>query len=283
MSSSAPRVDLSRPRDLGRLISDGFGLYVRHFGVFVTIAAAVVIPVEVIVSGIGLEQISSGFGDDPTAAETAIPLVVSYLVTVPLITGMTIYALLRAAGGEDPSSRASIAAGLDVFAPVFGAVILAAVGIAAGLFLFIVPGVYLAVRWYFVAQAVVIDGRRGSAALRRSGELVTGEWWRVLGVAIVVNLIVIIPAAVVGLPLSLAAEQADRAVLGLAGSILAQLVTVPYIAIVGTLLFFDLSARKAGRVPSPVAPPPPPGAPPPDQGAPPPARPPDPPGLPPRG
>lgn len=279
MNGSAPRLDLSRPRDLGALISDGVGLYFRHFGVFVAIAAAVVIPVEVIVSGIGLEQITSGYDDDVSVEETAIPFAVQYLVTAPLIIGMTIHALLRAAGGEAPSSRASIAAGLDVFAPIFGAVILAAAGIALGLFVFILPGVYLAIRWYFVAQAVVIDGRRGPDALRRSGELVSGQWWRVLGVVAVVNLVVIIPAAVVGLPLSLAAEEADRAVLGLAGSILAQLVTVPFIAIVGTLLFFDLSARKAGRVPSPVPPPPVGGESPPP---PPPERPPDPPRLPPR-
>lgn len=274
--STPPRLDLSRRRDLGQLLSDGFFLYIRHFGVFVSIAAAVIIPVEVIVSGIGLEQITSGYDEDPDVAEQVVPLAVQYLVTAPLITGMIIHALLRAAGGETPSTAASVSAGLDVFAPIFLAVMLAAVGIAAGLFVFIVPGVYLAVRWYFVAQAVVIDGRRGPDALRRSGELVTGEWWRVLGIAIVVNLVVIIPAALVGLPLSIAADAANRAVLALGGSILAQLVTVPFIAIVGTLLFFDLSARKAGRIPSPVAPPPP-GTP-----DPPPQRPPDPPGLPPR-
>jgi hypothetical protein len=40
--------------------------------------------------------------------------------------------------------------------------------------LFILPGVYLAVRWYFVPQAVVIDGARGPAALTRSGQIVRG-------------------------------------------------------------------------------------------------------------
>lgn len=277
--NAAPGLDLSRPRDLGQLIADGFRLYVRHFGVFVAIAAAVVIPVEVIVSGIGLEQISAGFDDDPTVAEQAVPLAVQYLVTAPLITGMIIHALLRAAGGEAPTAGGSISAGFEVFAPIFLAVIIAAAGIGLGLTLFIVPGIYLAVRWYFVAQAVVIDGRRGPDALRRSGELVSGQWFRVLGIAIVINLVVILPAGLVGLPLSFAAEEADRAVFSMAGSILAQLVTAPFIAIVGTLLFFDLSARKAGRVPSPVPPPPPP-----DESAGPGAAdgPPDPPGLPPR-
>lgn len=277
MNGAAPRLDLSRPRDLGTLISDGLALYARHFGVFVTIAAAVVIPVEVIVSGIGLEQITAPWDDEPALAEQLVPLAVQYLVTAPLITGMTIHALLRAAGGQAPGTRASIAAGLEVFAPIFLAVILAALGIAAGLFLLIIPGVYLAIRWFFVAQAVVVDGRRGAEALRRSGELVSGAWWRVLGIAIVVNLIVVLPAALVGLPLSLAAESTDRAVFGLAGSILAQMVTAPYIAIVSTLLFFDLSARKAGRIPAPVAPPP--GGATGGGGR---SGPPDPPGLPPR-
>lgn len=274
MNGPAPRLDLSRPRDLGQLISDGLALYARHVGVFVTIAAAVVIPVEVIVSGIGLGQITAPYDEDPPLAALVVPLAVEYLVTAPLITGMTIHALLRAASGQQPGTRASIAAGLEVFAPIFLAVILAAIGIAAGLFLLVLPGVYLAIRWFFVAQAVVVDGRRGAEALRRSGELVSGAWWRVLGIAIVVNLIILVPAAIIDLPLVLAAEAADREVFALAGSILSQMVTAPYLAIVSTLLFFDLSTRKAGRIPAPVSPPPPGGG-----GR---SGPPDPPGLPPR-
>jgi hypothetical protein len=272
--TAAPRLDLSRPRDVGALLGDGFRLYFAHFGTFVLIAAAVVIPANVIVSGVGLEQLTSGYDQDLDTGELAVPFAVSYLVTAPLVAAMTIHALLQAAAGEMPGTRRAISAGLDAFAPVFPAVLLAAAGVALGLLLFIVPGIYLAVRWYFVPQAVVIDRRRGVDALQRSGELVTGSWWRVFGIGLLITLIATL-AGFVTLPLSLVAEEVDRAVIALAGTIIAELITAPFVAIVATLLYFDLSSRRTGRVPAPV--PPGPGAPPP-----PPAGPPDPPGLPPR-
>jgi hypothetical protein len=194
---------------------------------------------------------------------------------------MTIHALLQAAAGETPGARRSISKGLDAFAVVFPAVLLAAVGVALGLLLFILPGIYLAVRWYFVAQAVVIDRRRGVDALQRSGELVTDSWWRVFGIGLLVTLITTI-ASFISLPLSFVAEEVDRAVIALAGSIIAELNSAPFLAIVATLLYFDLSGRKAGRVPAPVTPLPGEGPPPPPPPPPPPAGPPDPPGLPPR-
>ena len=280
--SGAPRLDLSRPRDVGALLSDGFRLYFSNFGTFVLIAAAVVIPANVIVSGIGLEQITAGYDDDIDTAELAIPAAVSYLVTTPLVAAMMIHALLQAAAGETPGARRSIAAGLDAFGAVFPAVLLAVAGVALGLVLFILPGVYLAVRWYFVPQAVIIDRRRGMEALQRSGELVAGSWWRVFGIALLVWIIATV-AGFVTLPLNLVAEEVDRAVIALAGGIIAELIAAPFLAIVATLLYFDLSGRMAGRVPAPVAPapgqdPPPPPPPPPGSQA----GPPDPPGLPPR-
>lgn len=272
--SGAPRLDLSRPRDVGALLSDAFRLYFANFGTFVLIAAAVVIPANVIVSGIGLEQLTAGYDEDIDTTELAIPFAVSYLVTAPLVAAMTIHALLQAAAGQTPGARHSIGAGLDAFAAVFPAVLLAAAGVALGLLLFIVPGIYLAVRWYFVAQAVVIDRRRGVDALQRSSELVTGSWWRVFGIGLLVTVIATI-ASLVSLPVSLVAEEVDRAVIALAGSIIAELIAAPFVAIVATLLYFDLSGRKAGHIPAPVAPGP-------GEGPPPPAGPPDPPGLPPR-
>jgi hypothetical protein len=267
--SGAPRLDLSRPRDVGALLSDGLRLYFSNFGTFVLIAAAVVIPANVIVSGIGLEQLTSGYDDSVDTEELVIPFAVSYLVTAPLVAAMTIHALLQAAAGQTPSARQAIASGLDAFGALFPAVAVAAAGIVLGLFLFIVPGVYLYVRWYFLAQAVVIDRRRNVRALERSGDLVNGSWWRVFGIVLLSTIIAGL-VTFVAFPLELLAEEVDRAVISLAGAIIAELIAAPFLAVVATLLYFDLSSRKAGRIPAPVAPPGP------QQG------PPDPPGLPPR-
>ena len=79
------------------------------------------------------------------------------------------------AAGEAPRARDALQSGLDAFAPIFLVVVLAGVGITIGLVLLVVPGVYLAVSWYFVPQAVMIDGARRTRALKRSSELVRGQ------------------------------------------------------------------------------------------------------------
>ena len=125
------------------------------------------------------------------------------------------------------------------------------------LIFFILPGIYLAVRWYFVPQAVVVDGRRSTGALERSAELVRGQWWRVFGVVILTILAAGIPATVIEVPFRVAASSADSSAVDLIGQIVAAAITAPFEALMLTLLYFDLLARRnlPAMVP-PVQPPP---------------------------
>ena len=109
----------------------------------------------------------------------------------------------------------------------------------------IVPGVYLAVRWYFVPQAVVIEGARGPQALARSGLAVTGFWWRVFGLVLLANVAVAIPGFILLTPFTAIAESTDRAVWSLVGSAVTTSVTTPFVALYSTLLYYDLLARRA--------------------------------------
>ena len=120
---------------------------------------------------------------------------VSYLVVAPLITAICVYALQSVAAGGSPRAREAIVKGFESFSPIFFAVLLAALGILLGAVL-IVPGIYLFVRWYFVPQAVVLEGAHGASALRASGRLVQGSWWRTLGLIVLVNLLALLASIV---------------------------------------------------------------------------------------
>jgi hypothetical protein len=241
----AARLELRRPRDISALFGDALGVYFRHFATFFAISAAIVIPAQLIVSGIGLEQLTSPYDASPSPAEVALPTLVSFLVTAPLITAICIYALRAVA--EDPPPRAgrAIAAGLESFTPIFVAVLLAAVGIALGLALLVIPGVYLAVRWYFVPQVVVLEGARRVDALRRSGEVVRGFWWRTLGILLLGNLAAVVPGLLLAAPFTALADQADRELYALIGTVLTETVTTPFVALLSILLYYDLKARRA--------------------------------------
>jgi hypothetical protein len=241
---NAPQwLDLRRPRDLGALLTDGFGTYFRHFGRFLAMSAVVVVPIQIILSGVGLGQLFHHYDKSPSLPELVLPTVANYLITGPLVTAMIIYALLDLGEGRVPSVRRAIQSGLDVFAPLFLAVVLAGLGIAAGFALFIVPGLFLLVRWYFVPETVVVEKLRGGAALQRSWDLVKGDNWRVFGILLQVFLAL--------------ADSSGRAVFQLIGTIVTQSLAAPATATIGALLYFDLRARREAPPPEPQWPAPP--------------------------
>ena len=236
-------IELERPRDAGALLRDSFVVYTRHFWTFLALGALVVVPAELVVGGIGLEQLSAGYDDKTSLAETAIPALVSYLVVGPLITAICVYALQSVAAGGSPRAREALVRGFESFSPIFFAVLLAALGILLGAVL-ILPGIYLFVRWYFVPQAVVLEGAKGAGALRASGRLVEGAWWRTLGLIFLVNVVAVLVVFVLNAPFAAAADNADRALWALIGEIVGSSLVQPFGALYSTLLYFDLQARK---------------------------------------
>jgi hypothetical protein len=238
-------IELERPRDAGALLRDAFSVYRRHFWTFLAIGAIVVVPSELIVSGVGLDQLSARYDATPSFAEAAIPGAVSYLVVAPLVSAICVFALRSVASGDSPRAREAVIKGFEMFTPLFFAVLLAALGIALGLLL-IVPGIYLFVRWYFVPQVVVMESQQATAALRGSSRLVEGAWWRTFGLIVLVNVAALLAALVIGSPFTAAADSTDRAAWSLAGQILAAVITQPFGALYSTLLYFDLRQRRRG-------------------------------------
>ena len=238
------QLELQQPRDVGGLFGDSLRVFISHAWLFILLSAAVVIPVEIIVEGIGLEMLTSSYDESPPLAESIAPSVVGFLVVTPIITAISIYALQSIAEGQRPSAGQVFVAGFEAFTPLFGAVLLAAIGIALGFVALFVPGVYLLIRWYFVPQAVVIERARGPAALSRSSEIVQGSWWRTLGLVVLANVAVAIPALLLLAPFNAIAASTDHAVWALIGTILATSVTTPFVALYSTFLYYDLLTRR---------------------------------------
>jgi hypothetical protein len=232
-------------------------LYAHHFGTFAAIAFVVVVPVDLVVLGLAGGQLFSGYPEETLASgENA-----SYtLIITPLVTAMHVQAVLALGEGRRPRIVDALRRGGAAALPVIGGVVLAGLGTLLGLVLLVLPGIYLFVRWYVTAQAIVVEGLGAVDGLSRSGELVRGQWWRVFGVLLVSLLIGAIAAAILFLPLDLAAPATDSGPLFMLGTILLDAVTASFIALTGTLLFFDLRARQAGE-PVPAGPSPPTGPP----------------------
>ena len=125
---------------------------------------------------------------------------------------------------------------------------------AALLALLIVPAIVLLVMlgyWSLAVQAVIVEGYKPVGALRRSHELIKGNWWRVSWITGVILLVVIGLELVLGAPFALASSLVasdDATVLSTVFEFLSVVpgaIVVPSVAaIASTLLYYDLRVRK---------------------------------------
>lgn len=243
---ASPRPRLAEPRDLTALFRDALAVYFGSFGAFLALSAVVVVPFELIVSGVGLEQLTAAYDPSPAPAELAAGGLLNVLVVTPLITAICIHALNALAGGEPARPGRLLVQGFEAFSRIFFAVALAAIGVALGVLAFLVPGIYLFIRWYFVPQAVVIEGAQGPAALSRSSAVTRGFWWRTLGIVVIALLAAVVPQLVITAPFTAIADSTDRALWSLIGAIVTETITAPFLALFSTFLYYDLRARSGG-------------------------------------
>lgn len=243
--TAGPGLDLGHPRTLTELLRDTLHCFFRYPGTLLGVGLAIVAPVELIVSGVGLGQLTSSYQDTSSTGSGLVSAATGFFLTAPLVTGAAIHVLAEASVGERPRAGRSLLAGLDHFPRVFVAVLLAGAGILLGLAALVLPGVYLFVRWYFVPQAVVIESKTPVEAIRHSGEVVHNFWFRVAGIMLLANLLVALVIGLLLVPVGALAESVDQQAVTLAGTIAAEAVSVPFVAVLSTLLYHDLRARRA--------------------------------------
>ena len=107
------------------------------------------------------------------------------LLAIPAVIGGYTESLIRAARGDKVGIGDFFKAGLNKFGTLLGAGILFILGVGIGLICFIIPGIYLMVRWFFVTYLIVDKDIGVSEAFQKSGEMVSNIFWEVLAVFII--------------------------------------------------------------------------------------------------
>jgi hypothetical protein len=237
------RLDLEERRDAGGLIAATFSLFTAHATVFFTMSLILVAPITIVVDGIWGRALADGADASIPQAATITTVLLQTVVVAPVAAALHAVCVLAIARGEEPHVGGAFRAAAPFLAPAIGAVALAGIGIAVGLLLVIVPGIYLAVRWYLAAIAVTVEGRTPIVALRRSGELVEGRWWATFGRV----LLAVLAFGIVALVGQLLAVATGSGALFVSLLAITQAVAVSLSAIFASLLFFDLRARKEPR------------------------------------
>jgi hypothetical protein len=236
------------PRGIGEILSTAFQLYRRHWRTLLAIAAVVVVPLTLLQYGIGHWVRSHGEQmRDQVVVSTSFWAVASASLLAALV-GLLLYQVLTGAitrtiaaevAGQNLDVEQSYRFGFARLGPILVVSILVGLATLLGLIVFIIPGIYIGVRLAVSIQALVVEGRRGTDAMRRSWDLVGGHWWHTAFTILVAGLITAVVNAVITAPFSAGAWFLQ----GIAAAV-ATTVTLPYGALVGVLLYLDLRARK---------------------------------------
>jgi hypothetical protein len=233
-----PIVEIERARSAFDLLSATIDLYRRYPLLFATLAFAVVVPYEVIV------LLATGAGPlggaELSVGTTLLLLAIESFLINPVVSALLVHAVDDAREGRDPTLGSVARRGLITLPVVVAAAIIASLGIAAGFFLLIVPGIILSLRWAVVAQSAALDRESWVDALRRSAELTDKNYLHILGVLLLVGLIGGGAIYLVGLGFDPETTTAASFIVGLAVAVIARSFT----ALASALLYFDLKARR---------------------------------------
>jgi hypothetical protein len=249
---------LFRPRRIGEILSHAFALYRQHWRNLIVIVATIVVPlaviqvllVDVLIEDAFERTVELGNGDlvvDVSFTASILGTIVVAIASV-LMWAVVTGAITRAAAGtflgRDLDAGQSYRFGLARLGSILLVGLLAGLAIAGGFVLLLIPGFFILTRLTCSMSALVIEDRRGTQALSRSWNLVAGFGWPVFGTIVVAGLLTGLVGSILTLPFG------DSVIGRAVGQALASVITAPYTALVGILIYLDLRVRKEGYGPA---------------------------------
>ena len=235
------------PRGIGQILSTAFGLYRRYWRTLLPIAAVVVVPLTLLEHAIGDwvhrhgQQLQDQVASTALWAQATAWLLAALagLLLYLVLTGAITRAIAAEVAGQEPGIEQSYRFGFARLGPILVVSLLVGLVTLVGLVVLIIPGIYIGVRLAVSTQALVVEGKRGTQAMRRSWDLVGGHWWHAAFTVLLAGLLTEVVDALITAPFGASAWVAQAVVAAVATT-----VTLPYGALVGVLLYLDLRARK---------------------------------------
>jgi membrane-anchored glycerophosphoryl diester phosphodiesterase (GDPDase) len=241
-----------KPRRVGEIISHALDLYGKHWARLMAITAVVTVPITLLqyylfdlirsegprpgeIESRGFEAVTPSFWR-ATAASAVLGILSIFIYQV------LVGAVARSAAGITLGRDLGIGDAYKFgYARVWSILlvgVLVGLAVLGGFVLLVIPGFFVMTRLFASVPALVVEGRKGRDALRRSWSLVEGYGLRIFGIILLVGLIS-------GLVSSVFAISTDQGWVGQAvAAALGSVVTGPFVALVGMIAYLDLRARK---------------------------------------
>lgn len=220
-----------RAMDFGEILDTGFRLLRDHVLLLLGIGLTFALPFNLALAMIDQQ---------PGAAQIAgvVGLFLVALVAGPIANAATIFALGEVYLGRAVTIAGSLREALRVMLPLIGTGFLAVLAMMLGFVLLVLPMIYLMFAFVLVYQVVVIERTYALAALRRSRDLMRGNFGRAFGLFVVVSILYMVVSLAAGM-LAIAGPIVAVAANSLTGAILAG-----FQAAVLLVFYFDIRCRK---------------------------------------
>ena len=223
---------------LSGVLQEAWGMYKAHARHLLTIAFIIYLIAAVIAALLALAGGTIG-----VLLGSLVEIVAAFLLQATLVKAVQDVR----DGRVDLSVGETMRAATPYIAPVAGASILAGIAITIGLFLLIVPGLYLITIWAVIVPVIVLEGSGALASFGRSHQLVRGRGWHVFATLVLVFVILIVVDLVLGLIFVALPHVLGNGL----SSIISGTLIAPFLALVVTLVYYRLAGESQA--------PPPPG------------------------
>ena len=191
-NSEASTTTSLQPMGFTDILDTIFSLYRNHFRLILSICTVyfiLVLGVNLFLDISTLSFESSGGGTIIIVLRPAADWITNIVGLLPI--GAVLFAGAQIYLGREITAGAAFRQVVHRFVSYLGSFLLwmLVFGLLAITVIGIPFAIYFATRWGFYSQTVLIEGTSATNALRRSGELVKGTWWRIFGMMLAIFLL----------------------------------------------------------------------------------------------
>ncbi len=213
---------------VGSAIATTFSVVFGNFVSFIGLALLIGIP-SLVITLSGTDELFP----------LLIDLLLGQVVTITLI-----YGTVQSLRGRPVGIAECLRQGLGQLPAALGVAILSGLGFVIGLFLLVIPGLYLATLWAVAVPVVVIERAGIGGSFSRSAELTDGRRWRVFGALLVMGIVTTVITFIANVAMGEALAEGQRPIVILQWAVAA--ITQAFMSTLSGVLYYFLRRDKEG-------------------------------------
>ena len=226
-----PAIPARETFSIGSAISRSVAVWGRNLPFFFAVSLVAYLPMLLLSPGVP----TSGTGWILYLTGFVLSIMLSYVST-----GLVTYSVLEQLRGRAPSPAASVSYGLSRAGPLLIAAIFTGILITGAMFLLVIPGIILAVRWSLIAPVVIAE--KGVDPRARSAELTAGHRWALFALLLLLG----IGGGILGGVIRIFVGQPTTFLAQLLGQTLPQGFVLSFTAVVYGVIYYQLRSEKEG-------------------------------------